>query len=358
MPSPPEPAPGFVHRLRGALGRGLARLPEALLRRLPPVVVDGQTLDPSLRLLLMLRPARHAAPLTHGTPEAARARLRRDVLGLAGRPTPVGAVRELVLAAGLRARHYAPPAEGADAPLLVYFHGGGHVLGDLDTVDEPCRLLCLHGRQHVVSVAYRLAPEHPAPAGLEDALTALRWAQAHAARLGADPGRVAVGGDSAGANLAAVVAQQTRGDRPPAAQLLFYPPTDRTRAYRSARLFDGYLLRVADRDRFHAYYTAGTGIPPEDPRVSPLCAPRLGGLPPALVVVAGFDVLRDEAEAYGAALRAAGVPAEVVRETSMPHGFLHLTSASRAARAAAVGAARRWRRLLDRYVSAGHADAA
>lgn len=342
--------PSAVDRLRGAVARGLGRLPSGLQARLArPPDVDGEALDPATALLLALNPPRGRTPLTDGTPDEARARFRREVLAVAGRPTPVGAVRDVEVdgAAGpLPARRYTPPDAEPGLPLLVYLHGGGFVLGDLDTADEPCRLLCRHGHVHVLSVAYRLAPEHPAPAAVDDARAALRWAQAEAGRFGTDAARVTVGGDSAGANLAAVVSQQTAADHPPAAQLLIYPPTDRTRPYASGDLFDGYLHTAADRDAFHRIYTAGSGVGPDDPRISPLLG-RLDGLPPALVAVAGFDVLRDEAEAYAEAVAAAGGRAEVQREPGLPHGFVHLTSAVPAARHAVVALARRWRLFLQ-----------
>lgn len=340
-------------RLRAAAARRLGRLPgpwQVALSRQPPASVDGQTLDPASQMALALAPPRGQTPLTDGTPAAARARFRRDVLPLPGRPTPVGAVRDLEAdgpAGPLRLRRYSPADAEPGLPVLVYAHGGGFLLGDLDTADEPCRLLCRHGRQHVLSVAYRRAPEHPVPAAIDDVRAVFRWTQENAARFGTDAARVAVGGDSAGATLAAVVGQQTAHDGPPAAQLLVYPPADRARPYPSGALFDGFFLTAADRDAFHRLYTDGTGVGASDPRVSPLRADALGGLAPALVVVAGFDVLRDEGEAYAEALRAAGTHVEVMRERSLGHGFLHLTPVSPAAHRATVDLAVRWRRLLD-----------
>ncbi|MFL5537749.1 MAG: alpha/beta hydrolase, partial [Longimicrobiaceae bacterium] len=197
---------------------------------------------------------------------------------------------------------------------------------------------------------------HPFPAALDDTLAALRWAQAHAAELGADPARVAVGGDSAGGNLAAVVAQLTARDRPPIAQLLIYPPTDSETERPSQSLFgEGYFLSQGDRDAFAHYYLEGTGVTGEDPRVSPLLAPDLSGLAPALVVTTGFDILRDEAEAYYEALAAAGSLARLTRIPGHGHGFLHMTGVSPGARAAMVGVAKEWRALLD-SVSRGDAE--
>lgn len=350
-------------RLRGATARCIGHLPPRIqlrLSRTPPVQVDGQTIDPTIQLFLSLRPRGQPRPLTAGSPEEARARYRNEMLSLRGRSTPVGSVHDLQVRGAegpLRARHYAPPEAAAgqgEHPhrLLVFFHGGGFALGDLDTHDEPCRLLCLHGYQHVLSIEYRLAPEFPFPAGLEDAEAAFRWAQANADLFGISVDRVAVGGDSAGGNLAAVISQRTAADRPPLAQLLIYPPTDRAAHGGSAELFDGFFLSVADRETFTKYYYAGTDTTDLDPGVSPLLSKKFSGLPPALIVTAGFDVLRDEGEAYANRLREAGTPCVLHRESSQPHGFIQLTGASPESRRATVRLAERWRAFLDDAKSA------
>jgi acetyl esterase len=260
----------------------------------------------------------------------------------------IGAVRniEVTGAAGrLFARHYVP-AEAATArlPLIVFFHGGGFVLGGLDSHDVPCRLVAHHAGAHVLSVDYRLAPEHPFPAGVDDARAALRWAFENAAGLGADQHRVAVGGDSAGGNLAAVAAWQAAHDGGPAPclQLLIYPATDFVERSRSHELFDeGFLLIREDMDWFSENYVAGAD--PADPRLSILRAGGLERLAPALVVTAGFDPLRDEGEAYADRLREAGVPVLGRRFPGLIHGFLNMTGVSRTSRDALVeigGAAR------------------
>jgi acetyl esterase len=290
----------------------------------PPVIVDGQQLDPQVQFLRALRKRRVRYGLVEPTVEAGRARYRRESAIFNPRPTRVRAVRDLE-AAGLRARLYS--SGDASAPLTVYFHGGGFVIGDLDTHDEPCRMLCRHSGSHVLSVAYRLAPEHPYPAAVKDALAAFRWARQNAESLGADPKRVAVGGDSAGANLAATVAVFDA----PFAQLLFYPPTDETTDRPSRHLFDkGFFLSMNDHAAFRTYYA---------PEVLALEAGRA----PALVVVAGFDILRDEVEAYAAKLPRA----QILRFPGLGHGFIHMTTVARAARRAVIAIAQRWRAMLD-----------
>jgi acetyl esterase len=343
----------LAERIERLAARVLVRLPGHWHIRLsgqPPVTADGLTLDPHVQLVRVLRQKRNPHGLCEPGLEQARARYRRESLLFRGPVTAVGAVRDFTLpgeGGPLRVRHYAPSASGPQ-PLTVYLHGGGFTIGDLDTHDEACRILCAEGRVHVLSVDYRLAPEYPFPAALEDARAALRWAQAHAAELGADPARVTIGGDSAGGNLAAVVALETRGSSPPAAQLLIYPVTDTRNTRPSQQLFgEGYFLTNADRAAFTRFYLEGTGTPERDWRVSPLYADDHSGLAPALVVTAGFDMLRDEGEAYANALRDAGTSVRLSRVDAHGHGFLHMTGVSPGARRAMVQIARDWRAVLD-----------
>jgi acetyl esterase len=223
----------------------------------------------------------------------------------------------------LRARHYLP-SKPAPAPLLVFFHGGGFVVGDIESHDGLCRTICRDAGIHVLSVDYRLAPEHKAPAAVDDCVAAYRWALEHAAELDADPNHIGVGGDSAGGNLAALVALRSRdeGIRQPALQALLYPGLDLSAKTRSRTLFsDGFLLSKQDMDWFTKLYLEGAGIAADDPRVSPLKAADLSGLAPALVLTAGFDPLRDEGNAYAAALRSAGVSVDHRQFDALPHGF-------------------------------------
>lgn len=294
------------------------------------VIIDGNTLDPTLQLMLS---GLHAVGIdglvVDDDPAASRAQMRESTVNLPGPQIHVE-VDELSVpgpAGAIGARHYRPANEGAAAPLLVFYHGGGWSIGDLDSYDAVCRLTCRDAGIHVLSIDYRLAPEHPAPAAIEDAYAAFRWAHEHAAELGAAPGRVAVGGDSAGGNLAAVVSQLARdeGGPVPVLQWLIYPRTDFTAQTRSLNLFArGFLLTKRDMDWFHAQYLRGSGIDPTDPRVSPLLAESLAGLAPALIAVGGFDPLRDEGEAYAAALRDAGTAVDLRYMGSLTHGFINL----------------------------------
>jgi acetyl esterase len=224
-----------------------------------------------------------------------------------------------------RARVYTPMTlRGSLAPGLVFFHGGGFVLGSLDSHDGPCRALARMAKAVVISVDYRLAPEDPFPAAVEDAVAAARWVLEHGSSIGVDPTAVALGGDSAGGNLATVAAILLRGaSRQPAFQLLIYPTTDLTHSEPSHRYFgDGFMLTRRTTDWFLANYVPSSGLL-RDFRASPLFATELSGLPPALVVSAGFDPLRDEGRLYAERMRAAGVEVEYVCAEGLIHGFLH-----------------------------------
>lgn len=291
----------------------------------PPGHLDGQELALDVQMLMRL-----AAVLAPQPPKSAvedvRRRARRSAAVLAGPPLPMRKVESLAFCGAegrLGTRLYTPPSGRAPLPLLVYFHGGGWVGGDLDTHDFPCRFLAAHAGTLVLSVDYRRAPEHPFPAAVDDALAAASWAAEHAGQLGADPARVAIGGDSAGGNLAAVATRLARdaGGPLPVLQLLLYPVTDVSRKRASYRLFgEGFFLNEADMDWYRDRYLpdpAAVG----DPRASPLIAEDLVGLSPAYVATAGFDPLRDEGEAYAERLRAAGVPVALRRHAGLTHGF-------------------------------------
>jgi acetyl esterase len=324
-----------VEVLEHAVARGLLRaaehLPPALLQPLSRAA-DGAVVHPEIALLLGLQRLLGVRQLSGANVDKARARMRRDARVHSGQPIAVGAVHELTYpgAAGpLGARHYVPRGNARGAPLLLFIHGGGFALGDLDTHDLPCRALCAQGNLHVLSVEYRLAPEHPFPAAVEDVYAAFRFAREHAARLGADPARIAVGGDSAGGNLAAVTTllAKQKGEPLPALQLLIYPAVDSTRDSNSIASFaERLFLTRTDIHWFREAYLRDTDR--SDLRVSPLLAKDLSGLPPAIVLSAGFDPLRDEGEAYAHALEAAGNRVVLRRFPQLIHGFINLGALS------------------------------
>ncbi|HWI73662.1 MAG TPA: alpha/beta hydrolase [Baekduia sp.] len=324
----------------GRLARALLALPVPVVRRLagaPPPEAAG--LHPEALLLGKLAaigPDRmsDAAPVAEQ-----RRRLALQARGLAGRtkglPLTVSDHRAPGRGGDIPVRLYVPAATSAPGPLLVYFHGGGWVQGSIETHDASCRLLAHLSGVRVLSVDYRLAPEHPYPAAVQDAVSAYAWAADRAAMLGADPARLAVGGDSAGGNLAAVMAQAARDDeRLPDAcfQLLLYPVTDvAARAASYETYASGYLLTASGMDWFLGKYLPDVGRRVE-PEASPLRAVSLAGLPPAYVATCVPDVLRDEGEEYARRLRAAGVVVATQRHDQV-HGFFN-TSAVRSSRAA------------------------
>ncbi len=238
-------------------------------------------------------------------------------------------------------RVYRPGEEGP-LPLVVYVHGGGWMLGSIDSFDTVVRALANASGAIVASVGYRLAPEHPFPAGLEDCLCAVRWLHANAGDLGADPARMAIAGDSAGGNLGTVVARRLRDEVPLRMQVLIYPATDagcNTSSY--GEFGTGHGITAATMQRsWNLYLDGADGL---DPDASPLRSGDLEGSPPALVVTAEFDPLRDEGEAYAAALRDAGVPVESRRVEGTVHGFWRWLAAADVSRrtVAEVGAALR-----------------
>lgn len=328
-----------------AVARGLAALPPPVLRRLVgrPVVRDGQQLHVEAQLTIKLLALAGAPELAELTPEQARARVSRDAATFAGRPLRLVRVQELTLdgAEGpLRARLYLPPDAADGDGLLVFFHGGGFVVGDLDTHDNACRFLALSSGVRLVAVDYRLAPEHRFPAAADDALAAFRSVARQARELGADPGRLAVGGDSAGGNLAAGVALAAADGGPaPVFQLLLYPWLDLSAKRESHRLFrEGFYLTEADLDWYSGQYLERADDA-RDPRCSPLLTEDLSGAPPAYVATAGFDPLRDEAEEYVKRLRSAGVPAALRRHSGAVHAFFNLVSVGHVGRDAVLQAA-------------------
>jgi acetyl esterase len=298
-------------------------------------------LRPEIQALLARQAASDRPPLHEQTVAQARAFHLQDAPALNGPPVPVAAVADRTVpgpAGELPVRVYTPEGE-PPFPIVVFLHGGGWVVGTLDTYDPVCRALAAATPAVVVSVDYRLAPEHRWPAAAEDAYAATLWASRHAAELGGVQHRLAVAGDSAGGNLAAVVAlgARDRGGPAIAFQLLVYPALDAAGDTASwARYADGFFLTAAGMRWYWDHYLGeADGRAPD---ASPLRAAAFGGLPPALVLIADHDILRDEGEAYAARLRQAGVDAAARRVPGVVHGFLRWQAVTPAADEA-IGAA-------------------
>jgi acetyl esterase len=294
-------------------------------------MADQEQLDALLSSLIAAgRPSSMSLPRPQGL-----ANFTELAQWLAGpSPAPAGEDRTIPGPAGpVPVRVYRPEPTGSPPQAAVFFHGGGWVLGGLDSHDTLCRELAAQAGVVLVAVDYRLAPEHPYPAGLDDCAAATRWVAAHAADLGADGSRLGVVGDSAGASLAAGVAMLARdhGDVAVTLQVLAYPALDPamdTASYKQNA--DDPFLSRSEMETYWSYYL-GDSAP--DRLAAPALAPGLAGLPPAYMMVAGRDVLRDEGAAYAERLAAAGVPVRLRRFDDMVHGFLLCTAWLDAARA-------------------------
>ena len=283
-------------------------------------------LDPQARALIELMVQRQVPPVHTLSPADARRMYLERRFYTQPEPPAVAEVRALQTDGGVPLRLYRP-AGSAALPVLVYFHGGGWVIGDLDTHDVLCRQLSVAAGAAVVSVDYRLAPEHAFPAAVDDCVAATRWVRAQAAALGLDPARLAVGGDSAGGNLAAVVciALRDAGEAQPAAQLLIYPATDqRALAPSHTANGQGYLL-TSDSIRYYRSRYLPEPLQWSDWRASPLLAADHSRLPPALVLTAGYDPLRDEGRQYADALSAAGNRVQYLCFERQVHGFITMS---------------------------------
>ena len=331
-----------VNTIQNYFAAALFSLPRPILSWLagPAVERDGNTLDTKTQFLLKLLALRPFDPTTGGaTVEAVREVYNgssgpmgpphRDMSHVIDRgvPGPVGEVP---------VRVFIPKSSQSILPVTVFYHGGGWVIGNLDTHDPVCRAIADAADTIVVSVDYRLAPEHRHPAAVDDAIAAYRWVIENAGEYGGDGNRIAVAGDSAGGNLAAVVAQQARAEslQPPIFQLLVYPVTDLRCDSESYETFaDGFFLTRNMMRWFRGHYLGETGDV-DNPTASPIRAGDVSGLCPALVMTAGFDPLRDEGRAYADALREAGGEVEYRCYDSLIHGFYSLQGAIDAARPA------------------------
>lgn len=309
--------------------------------------------DPQLQSVLAQLKEMFAAQ--EGPPDAAA--FREGARAMArifdNRDIPVGKIENRMIGGAqgeIPARIYTPIAAGASPlPTLIYFHGGGFVCGDLDSHDTLCRGLTARSGCRVIAVDYRLAPEHRFPAAIEDGYAALRWVEANAPALGVDSNRIAVGGDSAGGNIAAVTCLLAKAAGGPAIhfQLLIYPLVQCTEDTPSRAEFADDVLVSRDALRFLAASYFGDVIPETDFRAAPLMASDLGGLPPAYILTAGQDPLRDEGIQYAERLSAAGVPVERVHYEDMTHAFITMTGVVDTARIAVERAGDALRQALQ-----------
>jgi acetyl esterase len=317
----------LINAVGGVTLHATPRLPDGVKRLLAGrrITIDGNTLDTTVQMALAgSRAAGREGLILSDDVATARARLNATALQFPKTEVDI-TWTDITLpgpAGDIPARHFRPKED--NAPLLVFYHGGGFVVGGLETHGHLAEVICQDAGVHVLFVDYRMAPEHKAPAAGDDAYAAYLWAHEHAADLGADPSRVAIGGDSAGGNLAVGVAIRARdeGAPPPVFQLLLYPICNFAGHTRSYDLFaDGFFLRRRDMDFCHGHYLDGSGIDPADPRVSPLLNADLSGLPPALLAIAGFDPLRDEDREFAKLLIAAGNEVDVREYDSLIHAF-------------------------------------
>jgi acetyl esterase len=328
----------IARELQGKAANLALRVPISWVNILagPPTVVDGRTLDGRTQWFLQLLARSGQQPLHELGVAKGRAEFDAYQPMLSGAPAPVGEIIDRMIdgpAGRLRVRLYRPAGAVARLlPAVLYFHGGGFVIGSLESYDLPCRYFCARTGCAVVAVDYRLAPEHRFPAAIDDSVGAFRWLSAEAVGLGIDPARIVVAGDAAGGNIATVAARLLREEaRPPCLQWLIYPVTDLgmdSPSYTSCG--NGFLLTRAGMEWARGHYLNDPSEA-DDPRVSPLRANDLAGLPPALIYTAGFDPLRDEGQAYADRLSAAGVKTIHREFESLIHGFAGMRGALQAA---------------------------
>jgi len=332
----------------------LPRLPDAVVAALagPPLEIRGRRLDP--RLALLARGAAAQPPLHRMSAAEARAATKAQIALAVAAPRPLAEIDHRAVRGAedwLPARLYRPQGVDAPRPVVLYFHQGGCVIGDLDWCESFCTQLAEVARCLVIAVDYRKGPEHRFPAAQEDAVAAYRWLLEHARELGGDARRIVVAGDSAGGGLAAHVTHQAKreGLPQPALQILVYPWLHAYADNASYRDFGAcYPLTRESMQWFLAHY-APDARDREDPRLSPLLEKDFTGVAPAVVVTAGFDLLCDEGEAYARKLEAAGVPLTFRCEESVCHSFTALGGLSRAAAEACLAIARDLERALTTW---------
>ncbi|BBZ53122.1 alpha/beta hydrolase [Mycolicibacterium phocaicum] len=332
-PTTPDRRLTAAELMQRSLFTALGRVPQAVLRRLVPPTVnaDGDVMAPEIALLM--RFAAEEPDFSDGTVAEARAIMANDCRVFADKSenVTVDVDPDIVLPSGIRASLYRPKVRSNG--LVLFLHGGGFVLGSRQDYDSPARLIAAGAGVNVLSVEYRLAPEAPFPAAVDDAWDAWHFAVARCTDWGIDPARIVLLGDSAGANLCAVLSNQLQGDALlPRMQVLMYPVVDAVGSYRSRAEFADNPALTAKQIAWLSELYVPDADDGSDPRVSPILAEDLSGVPPTLVTVAGFDTLRDEGIAYAQRLKDFGVPTRLLRESGLVHGYISMTQISPAAR--------------------------
>jgi acetyl esterase len=328
----------IARELQGTAANLALRMPISWVNILsgPPVTVDGRTLDSRTQWLLQLLARSGQPPIEKSSVAEARANYDSFMLQMGGSAAPIGEMIDRTIdgpAGRMRVRLYRPAATVARLlPAILFFHGGGWVMGSLEGYDLICRYFYARTGCAVVAIDYRLAPEHKFPAPIDDAVAAFRWLAGEAVALGIDPARIVIAGDSAGGNVAAAATRLLRDEpRPPCLQWLMFPATDfafDTPSYRSCG--EGFFVTRAAMEWFRGHYL-NDPAEAEDPRASPLRAADLSGLAPALVFTNGIDPLRDEGRAYADRLAAANVKTIHREFDSLIHGFVGMRGALQAA---------------------------
>lgn len=336
------------------MAKTMASLPGSMIVGMSggkPLTIEGRTLEPQLQMVAWNG---RAAPKLSSLPaDVVQAAVKQQLALFADAPQPGVSFEDFTIPGPdqnkIPVRLYRPVSQDPEHPLIVYYHMGGGVIGDLETCHAWCSVLAAGALCPVLSVDYRLAPPHIFPAGLEDCIAAYDWALANAAKYGAPAGKAAVGGDSMGGNFSAIISQKMKRDGKtlPALQLLIYPAIDIARDFPSKRTFaETFSLSQDTMDWFMAQYLP-EGFDPADLMVSPGQADDLSGLPPAVVITAGHDPLADEGDEYARRLKAAGVPVKHKRYDPLAHAFTAFTFLSPGSRAACREIAGMVRDMLD-----------
>ncbi|OUY06386.1 alpha/beta hydrolase [Acinetobacter populi] len=344
----------FLEKSQGSSARTLDKAPKVIQHRLAKILGyqhDFKTLHPFLKCLLAIQQRQGKINLVTEDYAKSRVQFQRQMRSIVATPTPIQLVEDLDLPLKhqtLRARRY-HPKPGKKLPLIIFYHGGGFIVGDLNTHDEACRLLAKAANVQVLSIDYPLAPEHSPEYIVGCCVEALEWTYQHYKQLDIAGKKIAVAGDSAGGNLSAVVCQKTKNTiYTPSAQLLIYPAVDFKSRYASYYKFrEGLILNDNDIDSVTELYVIQQNVALDDPLVSPLYG-DLNKVAPAYIVTAGYDLLHDEGEIYAQKLKQAGIAIKYQEAQDMTHGFINFTPIHKAAKQHWINTARDFRKFWDK----------